>query len=351
MDEAAALALLILLPCLAVCALLLFARYRLRRKRAATWPELLAGNALVLGFLLSLLLLGGELYFRFVFDSTDSLSLTKVGQRWFERHWHENALRVRDDVNYSLPRSAGRRRISFVGDSFTAGHGINDVNDRFVNILRRAHPEWEIHMLAQTGADTALELENLGKGLRRGYELDEVVLVYCLNDISDINQAWVQASNDFQAQLAQSGWLLRNSYFLNMVSCHWRASRDPYMKNYYGFVAEDYRSPLWPKQQFRLKTFRDLVLSRGGRLCVVTFPFMQTLGPKYEFRLVHDQLDQLWRSLEVPHLDLLPIYQDLPPRKLTVNRFDPHPNGRAHALAAEAIEKFLTQQLKPAVAP
>jgi hypothetical protein len=350
-DETAALALFILLPCVAACALLFFARHRRRQKGPATWPELLAGNALALAFLASILLLGGELYFRFVFDSTDSFFFTKVSERWLQRHWHDNVLGVRDDVNYSFPLPAGRRRISFVGDSFTAGHGINHVDDRFVNILRRTHPDWEVHMLAQTGYDTGDELENLSKGLRHGYQLDQVVLVYCLNDVSDIMPAWAQAADRFKAELRKSAWLRRNSYFLDMVCCRWQVGRDPYMKNYFGFVAEAYRGPLWQKQQLRLKAFRDLVQTHGGRLCVVTFPFMHALGPNYEYRFIHQELDELWRSLKVPHLDLLPVYQDLPPRKLTVNRFDAHPNERAHALAAAAIDEFLTRQLQPLSAP
>ena len=172
-----------------------------------------------------------------------------------------------------------------------------------------------------------------------------------MNDVSDIIPAWAEAAAHFKADLAKSGWLRRNSYFLNTVCCRWQASHDPYMKNYFGFVAEAYRGPLWQQQQLRLKAFRDLVLTHGGRLCVVTFPFMHALGPNYEYRFIHQELDQLWRSLDVPHLDLLPVYQDLPTRKLTVNRFDAHPNERAHALAAAAIDEFLTRQLKSPAAP
>jgi len=78
---------------------------------------------------------------------------------------------------------------------------------------------------------------------------------------------------------------------------------------------------------------------------VVTFPFFQSQGPHYEYQATHDQLGQFWRELGVPHLDLLPVYEGLPRSKLTVNRFDAHPNGYAHALAAAAIEEFLVDQL------
>src|SRR5207244_994214 len=92
-----------------------------------------------------------------------------------------------------------------------------------------------------------------------------------------------EASELFRAKLAKGGWLQRNSYFLNTVWIRWVASRDPYMRNYFAFVANAYRGGLWQKQQFRLKVFRDLVQSHGGRLCVVTFPFLHALGPHYEY--------------------------------------------------------------------
>jgi len=84
-----------------------------------------------------------------------------------------------------------------------------------------------------------------------------------------------------------------------------------------------------------------VVQAHGGRLAVMTFPFMQALGPHYEYQFIHDKLDQFWRELEVPHLDLLSVYKDLPPQQLTVNPYDAHPNEYANQLAADALNKFL----------
>jgi hypothetical protein len=48
---------------------------------------------------------------------------------------------------------------------------------------------------------------------------------------------------------------------------------------------------------------------------------------------------------------LLSVYRNLPPARLMVNRYDQHPNEYAHALAADAIGKFLQDQLAAAPAP
>src|ERR1043166_10236465 len=100
---------------------------------AATGPRLAAGNALVFCFLCSLGFLGGEIYYRFIYDTTDSFNYTKVSRRWQARHYQKNAQTVRDNVNYQLRIPPVKRRITFIGDSFTAGHGVKNVEDRFAN--------------------------------------------------------------------------------------------------------------------------------------------------------------------------------------------------------------------------
>ncbi len=223
------------------------------------WGRLILGNALVLLCLVTPVLLAGETYFRFFYDTTDSLAYTRVSERWVQRHWHVNSAGCRDNVEYSPALEPGRHRISFVGDSFTAGHGIKDVEDRFANRLRRAHPDWEIHVLASVGLDTGGEVALMKKAFARGYQVDQVVLVYCLNDIGDLMPPQADVTGRVLAELDNSGWLFRDSYMLNLWHHHYTASRDPYLKDYCSFVREAYSGALWEQQKERLKAFRDLV--------------------------------------------------------------------------------------------
>ena len=351
MDEDVALGLFALVFLLSGGLVWLFFRYGRGDGARAGWIHLLIGNLLVLVAALALLALAGEIFYRFCQDTTDGLGYTKVSARWFERHWQVNSSDYRDNINYALKIKPGMRRISFAGDSFTAGHGVKDVEDRFANRLRRAHPEWEIHLLAQPGFDTGNELTHLENCLTQHYQIDQVVLVYCLNDVVDLFPAWAESVERVRSQAAQGGWLRRNSYLVNTLYYRLFAPREGAMKRYFGYVADGYRGRHWEEQQRRLRAFRDLVASHGGRLIVVTFPFFQSLGPRYEYQSAHDQLSRFWRELGVPHLDLLPVYQGLPSGKLTVNRFDAHPNAYAHGLAAAAIEKLLVDQLAAAPAP
>ena len=338
------LAMVIALPVvLAAVAYVLFARLRVQR-RGRRWLWLPVGNGIVVLLLLSLLLLAGEVYYRYVYDTTDSFALTRVTQRWNERYYHTNAAGVRDSLaSYDLAKRAGVRRVTFVGDSFTAGHGVRDVEDRFANRIRAAQPTWEVHVMASRGLETGDELARLTQLTGRGYELGDVVLVYCLNDVADLLPRW-RAILDRLYDEPSPGWLVQHSFALNTWYHRLRVRRDPDLADYYAFVRAGYEPPIWDKQRQRLVDMRELVASQGGRLSVVIFPFLHALGDDYAFADAHRALHEAFDDMGVPYLDLIDVYEDHPPGELVVNAYDAHPNERAHALAAEAIERFLLER-------
>lgn len=330
----------ILLPLLLARALYyFFVQRRAHQRGKAVW--IVVGNGLVFFFLCSLALLGGEIYYRFFYDTTQVTDVTKTSKSWFKRHWKENSWGLRDDEEYSHRRVPGQRRVSFIGDSFTAGHGV-EVEERFANLYRARRPDLEVHVLAGRGADTGHELNLLGELLGRGYQFDLVVLCYFLNDTADLLP---EMNEVFRKHRLNPTSLLQHSYFLNTL--YWRLTllNDPYVKDYYNVLIRSYQGTTWETQQKRLVVMRDLIRDNGGRLAVVTWPFLN-FGPEgYKARPVHEQLDAFWKELGVPHLDLLPFLEPYPARELIVNPYDSHPNPRAHAIAADAITVFLDQLL------
>lgn len=347
MEDNFTLILFLLAPPIAGELLLLFLLFRSSRSsgKRLSRGRIVRFNLLSVLLLVLLAFVGGELYYRFVYDTTDAIAYTKVTKRWGRRYIVQNAAGFRDNVQYALPIAPGKRRISFLGDSFTAGHGVKSVEDRFPNLIRAAHPEWEVHVLAKLGWDTGAELDALRQFQRDGYQFDCVVLVYCLNDVADLFPEWSAALRRINDEAERGGWLRRRSYFLDILHHRRLSARDPYVRDYYNFVKRGYEPPLWEVQARRLTELRDLVESHGGRLLVVTFPFVQSVGSNYTFQPAHEELDRLWTKLQVPHLDLLPVYAEQSPATITVNRYDPHPNEYANLLAAKAIERFLLAQI------
>jgi hypothetical protein len=308
------------------------------KRRVPNWVRLIAGNVLVFLLLVSLVFLALESYYRFGHDTTDSFAQTRVSKRWFERYYHRNNASFRDSQDYYFRRRPGKSRVSFIGDSFTAGHGIANVEDRFGNRVRHVLGDrWEVHVLADIGRDTGAELKVVEGLIRDGYEFDRVVLVYCLNDVNDLVAETVEPA----AEAGSPGFFVEHSFAINAFYYRIKSRVDPNVANYYQSVRGAYDGPLWERQQERLTLLRDACDDAGGRLWVVVFPFMHSLGPGYDYRPVHEQLHVFWEQLDVPCLDLLATFEEHLREGLTVNRYDAHPNERAHELAAEAIVEFL----------
>lgn len=321
-----------------------FRRLKARGDRRVKKRELVVGNGLVLLFLCSLLVASGEIWFRFCVDTTDSFGLTKMTQRWFALHFQINAEGFRDSVPYDASREPGRQRITFLGDSFTAAHGVPDVEDRFANLIRNRIPETDVHVFAQCGWDTGAQLDMVRFASGLNYETDVVVLVYCLNDIADISPEWANVlervyGGDRPGFFVESSWLINSMYY------RLKAARDPDISQYYNFVKSNYEGAVWDEQQQRLIELNRRVRESNGRLAVVTFPFLHALGDSYPYADVHARLDEFWSDNDVPHLDLYETYAGKLPGELVVNRFDAHPNESSHKMAAEAILPFLQRIL------
>jgi len=197
-------------------------------------------------------------------------------------------------------------------------------------------------MLAHPGFDTGDEIKAIKTAASHGYEFERVVLVYCLNDISDIMPEWKKTVDGMVTNKLRQNWFVDNSYFLNSIYARIVLRRDPNLRGYCDFVLKGYAGAEWAQQKARLAEFVNLVRAHDGKVYVVTFPFLHALGPQYPFAFVHRNLDDFWHSLSIPHLDLLTVYSNASPNELVVNRFDAHPNEHANKIAAEAIGKFLS---------
>lgn len=348
MQEIAFMLFLFTLPVLFGACLCHFFRFADKRgERRHRWLKFILGNFLVFIFLCSSIFLLCEIYYRFIYDSTAYFKHTNVTDHWYRRHWHLNQIGLRDSrESYTHKKPTDKVRISFLGDSLTAGQGIANVEDRFANLIRNQRKDWDVHVFASDGMDTSDQLKFLKALFATGYQSDIIVLVYYLNDIED----FVPHYKDYLARIMNvfehEGFWVRNSYFINTLYYRWIFKNHPLFTKYFAEIQEAYDGPAWEWQKRRLQQIHEVVNKNQGRLLVVTFPFMHSVGPDYDYREIHHHLDQFLQELGVPHLDLLGIYQRYSARDLVVNGFDSHPNELAHKMAAKYIEVFIDQQMK-----
>ncbi|MBS0266274.1 MAG: hypothetical protein JSS02_30370, partial [Planctomycetes bacterium] len=140
--------------------------------------------------------------------------------------------------------------------------------------------------------------------------------------------------------------ILRDTYFFNLLWFRMRLAMKPQVRNYYGDMAQAYQEGE-PLRRFlnKLDDLHRLCQSHGIDLRVAIFPFLHNLGPEYPFKAAHERLVQHCQAESIPILDLAPILEPHLAEGLVVNRFDAHPNERAHQLAAEAMEAGLLADL------
>jgi hypothetical protein len=331
-------------------------RWLLKAKRAAKHRDKTPkwiGAALALWFVVTLLGFV-ELGFALLYDSTDSFSMTNVSRRWFKIHAEPNELTMkfddgtgfvyRDDVEFPREDADSAKHIVFFGDSFTYGHGIAKVSDRFSNRIRNAlaggAEKTSVTNVAKPGTDlnwAASQLESLYK---HGHKIDVAVYVMCLNDIETFHDPQMKRSIQL-SQFEPPTFLFRDTYFFNWM--YFRAQqvarRD--VRDYYSFVKEYYNGEPWLRFKSKLREVNALCREHGTELNVVVFPFLHSLGPHYAFADIHKQIDNTCNESGIPAVDLLATLTKHKDEGLTVSAFDAHPNERAHALAAEEILKHL----------
>jgi hypothetical protein len=336
---------------LAVAALL-----RVRRGARQAPRRLLAANAgLSLAMLLAVVT-AGELAFACFADFSDTFNISNVSKRWLELHIeaekNQNGFRDRNELTTYVP--GGKKRIVFVGDSFTAGHGIKRMDDRFTDLiaarLEREQPgKFAVANLALPAYD-ALMISGLVKDelLRKRYDMAACIYVYNLNDV-DTFDAHTAASLQAIQSTEPTFFLFRDTYLLNWLYFRFVAFRGQGAQSYYANLERSYETEPWTRVQNLLKDVHRSCVAQGVDFRMVIFPFVRDVGDEYPFRAAHKRVVDFCQAEKIPVLDLEPVFRPHAGENLVVSRFDAHPNERAHALAAEAIEnQLLADFFRPA---
>lgn len=320
--------------------LLLVRRRRVSKdeKGQALWVN----GGLSLWMLLALLT-GCELYFALFVDESDGFNMTNVSKRWFARHieGQRNRFAARDVAEFRRRPPDGRRRICFFGDSFTIGHGVPRCEDRFSDrvgaALERARPgEFQVANLADPGLEISQIEARVHGILKAGYQMDMVVYVICLNDIEAYDPR-TQVAIDNIRSAEPRFFLLTKTYFLNWLYFRWLQAAKPGARDYFPHLVDSYNSKPWDGFSRKLKALQSRCIDHDSALRVVIFPFLTHLGDDYSFTDAHRKIVEYCRELGIAVLDLEPTFRKHASESLTVNRFDSHPNERAHQIAADAI--------------
>lgn len=294
----------------------------------------LARGLLMTYFTISVCLLAGEAYFRFFHAESDGLP-TLAARNWQEQYWQVNTSGYRDR-EWKSEDWKEMKTILISGDSFAAGWGIENPEDRFGNVLGSLlGKQYAVINLGEPGANTVEETENL-----REYPIenpDLVILQYYLNDIEN---AALSIGLDPGLNPAKNvpSWA-NESYLANFI--YWRLlgrfqPEAQGTQTYWEWLYSMYdNSVVWAKHQEQINTFVDLVKSKNAQLIVVIFPNM--LDPFSSIPYV-DRVAQAIESRGYDQEHVLKLFdaaESMPFNERVVSNRDAHASAKFNRLVGE----------------
>lgn len=300
---------------------------------------LAVGNVLVLSCMLGAVAMAMETHIRFTVIETDSFGVSLPARRWFAVYTSLNSLGCRDD-EWVPGDPEDVKRIAFVGDSFSYGWGIEQVEDRFTDIIQarfeeRARGTVEVLNVAKPGWNTGEELQPIRDTITR-YGVDEVVLCYVSNDIEGL----IPTTDDFDPTKPPDSVVfnLDTSCLIDYLYRRIYLPRLPTVRGFHDWLADGYADQdVWRAHQQQLYDIKRVCDDHGVTLRIALLPFIRTSGEKLQLDKLHALLGRFFQVNGIEHVDLLPTIQGIPAIDLVVNTADAHPNEQAHRLFADAL--------------
>lgn len=307
------------------------------------------GKSKLTGILITLttlvvLFFTGEAYLR-VFDiTTDGYGFTAMNYWWYRNfYWgHYNSLGYRDHEPKPDP-DGSLIKVAVVGDSFAVGHGIDDMDQSFPQMLERElGDQYDVLLVADSGWDSDVELSHLDQF---PIEPNIVVLSYYLNDIDYLMQSpELNPDRNFTfIQNPQAEWFVLNffvpNYIYYVVLQYTSPARTHNFIN--DLISAHLNDDLWSQQVNNLQAMVDWTQARGIRFIVLIWPHLLAVE---DSRPATARVRDFFQSHGVEVVDMTDVLAGKDSASLVVNRFDAHPGIPAQQLAADALYAEITRQ-------
>ncbi|MDG1049357.1 MAG: hypothetical protein P8M11_06095 [Planctomycetota bacterium] len=268
--------------------------------------------------------LAAECWFVGVHDQSDGYAQTLAGKRWFWRHWKPiNTLGYRDrEHDFS-----GKSPLLVVGDSFVAGHGTKDIDDRMASVLQRnLGDDWEVAIIAQNGWNPVQEIEAL-----RAFPATpaRILVSYYINDIESAAMAQGNPRPKLRLRYPpeQVRWLVEKSHFANWF--YWRVVRGRFGTVYWDWLKDAYDDEATLEHHGQeLQGFLDYAAETGAEIAFIVWPNLDYIE---DSRAYTARVTSMLTARGALAIDLGEHFRGRDERTLVVNPMDGHPNPKTQA--------------------
>jgi len=330
-----------------------FGLYRHRFSELATGCSLLVFAVFATFVLLEIFFM----FYPYTFGSGKTLS-SKLWVKWY---WHTNSLGYRDE-EVRLPEANNTCNVAIVGDSFTAGVGINHPEMRFTNVLQSKLPAgYRVFNLGVPGADTPDEYQNL---LNFPARADLIVLVHYINDAEYLTK--LPAMPDAQQQQTKKGteeWFwVKHSFAVNYVyyksmqlkqkwqfAAHFKEQN----RSLYEYLRTNestrqlsencYLQPACMEKHLQnLNRFVNYANGQCIPLVVILFPKLTDDFIDFSDNYINQPIAAQLQQWGITVFNVYDLAKELPEYDRRVNRSDYHPSARLHWATGSRFYDFLS---------
>jgi len=298
-------------------------------------------NFLLLMGILTVSIIFGEILLRILIaEETSRFGFGPGNLKFNKKYIHLNEEGFRDN-DYPLVKEQNTFRIVGIGDSFTYGSGVKDMNHLYLKqletMLNEETDEYDVMNFGKPGINTKDEIEILKQHALK-YEPDMIVVGYVLNDFTDVEKK-IKCKTQ-QHTLPFFGFWLRNFsylyYFLEtrINKIIERINIECAYGEYLDHIFQSEKNKEYNFKQF--EELSQLSKENDAELIVIIFPMIHDIQ-NYNFNEAHNFVKEAGAKYGFKVIDLLPEYQKYEEDKLIVSVYDNHPNELGHEIAARAI--------------
>lgn len=296
-------------------------------------------NSVTVLFSVFALLILLEVVFMFI-PRSHSADYTLASSLWYAKYWKPiNSLGFRDNEPTN-----GRHVILFDGDSFTAGHGLKSVEERYSNIvgkeLHKKNSKYTVINIGKPGADSLGEyylMKNFIYSTRIKPEI--IVLQYCGNDIEYVAQENGITFDGYKLPRYMNKFVLfigSGSYLMNYL--YWLFPRGNFDAQYITFLHRAYKDDkILSKHEDELQLFVNYARENSIQLIVVVFPFLTDLEMSDDMYV--NNIVNFFESNKISVINVSSLVKDVPVPERVININDGHASITVNRKVAEAILK------------
>jgi hypothetical protein len=278
-----------------------------------------------------------EATFMFI-PRSHAVDYTLASKLWYAKYWKPiNSLGFRDkepDNNNPV--------ILFVGDSFTTGHGLKSVDDRFSNIvgneLRKKGKKYTVINIGRNNLDSREEYDLMTDFFHLTMiKPKTIVLQYYGNDIDGVAKSSGIKFDGFRPPADMNKFLIligSGSYLFNYI--YWMFPREYLGASYINFLTQAYKNDaVLSKHKDDLKLFVNYARENSIQLIAIIFPLLQDI--EMSDSMYVNNIVNFFETNNATTINVSSLVKNIPMSERMININDGHASKKVNRIVAQEI--------------